>query len=323
MNFTPVEKIAAALLYEGYILYPYRPTAIKNLQRWNFGTLYPRVYAQAQTPQEPFRLIAECLVLPGGDASLDLKASFLQLIRRSQREPGALHPLTDLSLAWDEAVEINSEHNGLKLASLLGSPLIVPLAVSTDLRPILSISVQTLASGASRVHIELENDTALASASEARREEALSRSMVSAHLLLGLADGQFISLLEPPGRHAADAKACDNVGVFPVLAGKEPDRSIMLVSPIILYDYPKTAPESAGDFFDGTEMDEMLMLRVLTLSDGEKKEMRAADPRARRVLERVEALTGEEMLEAHGVIREMRELREPRSNSRGSWRATS
>ena len=45
MNFDGVEKIAAAILYEGYILYPYRPTAIKNRQRWNFGTLYPRVYA--------------------------------------------------------------------------------------------------------------------------------------------------------------------------------------------------------------------------------------------------------------------------------------
>jgi hypothetical protein len=54
MNFASVEKIAAAVLYEGYILYPYRATAIKNRQRWNFGTLYPRIYAEAQRPQEPF-----------------------------------------------------------------------------------------------------------------------------------------------------------------------------------------------------------------------------------------------------------------------------
>ena len=57
---------------------------------------------------------------------------------------------------------------------------------------------------------------------------------------------------------------------------------MMLCSPIILYDYPKIAPESAGDFFDGTEMDEMLTLRVLTLTDAEKQEMRNGDPRARR-----------------------------------------
>jgi hydrogenase maturation protease len=134
--------------------------------------------------------------------------------------------------------------------------------------------------------------------------------MVSAHLVLGLAGAEFISLLEPPDAFAADAKSCVNTGVFPVLAGHEPDRSLMLVSPIILYDYPKTAPESRGDFFDGTEMDEMLSLRVLTLTDEEKAEMRSGDPRARLILERTESLTGEQMLAAHGVIRQMRGVSE-------------
>jgi hydrogenase maturation protease len=136
--------------------------------------------------------------------------------------------------------------------------------------------------------------------------------MVSAHLLLGVANAEFVSLLEPEDRFAEDVKGCTNNGVFPVLAGEQPDRSIMLVSPIILYDYPQVAAESRGDFFDGTEMDEMLTLRVLTLTDEEKEEMRRGDPRARRILERTEAITGEEMLEAHGVIRQMRELRDVR-----------
>jgi len=94
-----------------------------------------------------------------------------------------------------------------------------------------------------------------------------------------------------------------------VLVGDEPDRSMMFCSPIILYDYPKIAPESEGDFFDGTEMDEMLTLRVLTLTDAEKQEMRSGDPRARKILERTEALTSEAMLKAHGVIRGLREIR--------------
>src|SRR5580692_4580224 len=82
MNFDGAEKIAAAILYEGYILYPYRPTAIKNRQRWNFGTLYPRVYAEAQRPVEPFRLVVECLAIPEPDGSLEIKISFLQLLRQ-------------------------------------------------------------------------------------------------------------------------------------------------------------------------------------------------------------------------------------------------
>ena len=101
MNFDGVEKIAAAILYEGYILDPYRPTAIKNRQRWNFGTLYPRVYAQAQRPEEPFRLVADCLLVADAQATLGLRLRFLQLIRQQQ----TVTELTDPSLAWDEAVE--------------------------------------------------------------------------------------------------------------------------------------------------------------------------------------------------------------------------
>ena len=73
MNFESVEKIAAAILYEGYILYPYRPTAVKNRQRWNFGTLYPQIYAEAQRPAEPYRLVAECLAMVGGQATTMVK----------------------------------------------------------------------------------------------------------------------------------------------------------------------------------------------------------------------------------------------------------
>src|SRR5665213_525892 len=112
MNFAEVEKIAAAILYEGYILYPYRPTAIKNRQRWNFGTLYPRVYAEAQRPQEPFRLIAECVVEAGAeDATLDLKIQFLQLIRQAKdtSTPPDMGALSDPSLEWEEAIERKSE----------------------------------------------------------------------------------------------------------------------------------------------------------------------------------------------------------------------
>jgi len=116
-------------------------------------------------------------------------------------------------------------------------------------------------------------------------------------------------LLDPGETYRESAAACSNQGVFPVLAGDEPERSIMLCSPIILYDYPKIAPESEGDFFDGTEMDEMLTLRVLTLTDAEKQEMLNGDPRARRILERTEALTSDAMLKAHGVIRGLRDIR--------------
>ena len=299
MNFAAVEKIAAAILYEGYILYPYRPTAIKNRQRWNFGTLYPRVYAQAQRPEEPYRLVAECLVTADAEATLDVRLRFLQLLRRPHAS----------ALAWDEAVERTSEHTNLLLTDLITSPLSLQLRMDADLQIDLSIRVQVLENGTAKLRIEVQNASHLPSGAGATREEALPLSFVSAHLLLGIAQGQFVSLLDPGETYRESAAACSNLGVFPVLAGEEPERSIMLCSPIILYDYPKIAPESEGDFFDGTEMDEMLTLRVLTLTDAEKQEMQNGDPRARRILERTEALTSDAMLKAHGVIRALRDIR--------------
>ncbi len=305
MNFDGAEKIAAAILYEGYILYPYRPTAIKNRQRWNFGTLYPRVYAQAQRPEEPFRLVAECLMVAEEAASLGVRLRFLQLVRPE----ASLPPLTDPSLAWEEAVEHTSEHSNLRLHELLASPLTLTVAATPELQIELTISAQKLADGSLKLRLEVQNVSPLASGTGAKRDEALPASFVSAHLLLGITGGAFISLLDPDEAYRGSVAACSNHGVFPVLVGEEPERSMMFCSPIILYDYPKIAPESAGDFFDGTEMDEMLTLRVLTLTDAEKQEMQNGDPRARRILERTEALTNDAMLKAHGIIRELRDIR--------------
>jgi hypothetical protein len=311
MNFDGVEKIAAAILYEGYILYPYRPTAIKNRQRWNFGTLYPRVYAEAQRPQEPFRLIAECLAVADAKASLDLRISFLQLVPTQHEDE-----LTDPSLAWDEAVERTSEHAGLRVNDLITFPLSRTLSLDgdRDLQIELSIGAERLQDGVCKLRFEVQNTSSLPSGAGAKRDEALALSFVSAHLLLGINGGEFVSLLDPDPAYREAVASCCNTGVFPVLVGEQPPvparrGRMMFCSPIILYDYPKIAPESEGDFFDGTEMDEMLTLRVLTLTDAEQREMRNGDPRARKILERTEGLTPDALLKAHGVIRGLREIR--------------
>jgi hypothetical protein len=131
-------------------------------------------------------------------------------------------------------------------------------------------------------------------------------SMLSTHTLLAVREGAFVSLLDPPEQYSAAAAACRNVATWPVLAGREGEHSLMLSSPIILYDYPQIAPESAGDFFDGTEIDEILTLRVLTLSEEEKQEVRAGDERARDIVDRTEALPAEAFAKMHGAIRGLR-----------------
>jgi hydrogenase maturation protease len=141
-------------------------------------------------------------------------------------------------------------------------------------------------------------------------DAVLMRTFASAHAVLHVREGEFVSLLEPPDDLAEAAAACRNTGVWPVLVGGEArrERDTMLASPIILYDYPKIAPESAGDLFDGAEIDEILTLRIMTMTDAEKAEMRQVDDYARRILERTEAMPPEQLMKMHGTVRELRPL---------------
>lgn len=143
------------------------------------------------------------------------------------------------------------------------------------------------------------------------RDEALMRSLVSTHTILAVRSGEFVSLLDPPEGLRNYATACENVGTYPVLVGEQGERDLMLSSPIILYDYPQIAEESAGDLFDSTEIDEILTLRILTLTDEEKREMREVDDRARRILERTETLPPEQLMKLHGAVRGLRPVRTP------------
>jgi len=142
------------------------------------------------------------------------------------------------------------------------------------------------------------------------REQALLRSLASTHTILGIQDGTFVSAVDPPESLRELAAHCQNIGTWPVLLGEEGQRDTMLSSPIILYDYPQIAPESSGDLFDGTEIDEILSLRIMTMTDDEKREMRQSDERARQILERTETLPVEQLMKLHGALRGLRPLKE-------------
>jgi hypothetical protein len=157
--------------------------------------------------------------------------------------------------------------------------------------------------GVYRVTARILNQTELNKPSCTDHESVVLQSLVSAHTILNVTDGNFVSLLEPPDELRAAAAVCQNVGTWPVLAGEKEQRKSMLSSPIILYDYPEVAPESPVDLFDGTEIVEILTLRIMTMTDPEKEEMRHADERARRILERTESLPPEHLAKLHGALR--------------------
>jgi hypothetical protein len=149
------------------------------------------------------------------------------------------------------------------------------------------------------VTVRIVNETPLAAAGD----DLNARSFVSPHTVLGVRGGEFVSMLDPPESLRLLAADCRNVGTWPVLVGEPGSRDTMLSSPIILYDYPRVAPESPGDFFDGTEIDELLALRILTLTSDEKRQMRAADGRANALLDRIEALDESQLARLHGAKR--------------------
>lgn len=335
MIFSAIEAVADAVLFEGYILYPYRPSAIKNRQRWNFGTLYPRAFAETQNPPERWRFQSEILLEASSGSRLTARVRFLQLTapaESSQQDPTGsweegfarsrtLGPLTLQQLL--AGVEHDFDLTTLAPEEVTAAPTTFhekPRRASLTLRaePLEDHSAQASAP-LYRLHAEFANlspASPLESFARNPTEKPVQNQVqdiafTSAHLLLALEAGSFVSLLDPPPQLAAAANTCSQHGVFPVLVGPPGDLTRVLCSPIILYDHPEIAPESRGDFFDGTEMDEMLALRVLTLTDDEKAAMRHGDPHARAILERTETLPGEQLARVHGAIRGLRHTTQP------------
>jgi hypothetical protein len=353
MNLEAVDKIAKAVLYEGYMLYPYRPSSVKNQQRWNFGVLCPRSYSEAQNGTEAWTMQTECLVEGDSHTGLEVRVRFLQLVARSVGElttpvsellPVGLPEIrcSEMLLVngrryqpWQEAIEREVLVPPCNVEMLARAPIrqefsfpaeeqIEPLRESDDrivgillrTRNALSGQVEVTAvvrdEGIFQLRVVIRNTTCLAMPSQATRDEALMCALVSTHTILGVQDGRFVSLLAPPASVAEIAADCKNVGTWPVLVGDEGQCDTLLSSPIILYDYPQIAPESAGDLFDGTEIDEILSLRIMTLTDDEKREMSQSDDRARQMLERTESMPAEQFMKLHGVLRSLRPIKEAR-----------
>ena len=344
MNLDRVEKIAEAVLYEGYMLYPYRASAVKNQQRWNFGVLCPRAYSEQQNGTEAWTMQTECLFQCDSSTRLNAKIRFLQIVDRSlgklSRQLRSLpsdqqiefEPVNQLVvdgrtyIPWQEAREREvvaltqvparrpSRHSlpfefnaGKEIEPLHNSSgLIVGIVIREwkNLSGSVEVELLTCQNGLNKVTVSIRNLTA--GHSQQSRTDALLHSFLSLHTILHLENGQFVSLLDPPEALKGMAEECANVGTWPILVGDPGERSTMLSSPIILYDYPQIAPESPGSLFDGTEIDEILSLRILAMTDQEKEEMRRCDERTRQILERTESMPPEQFMKLHGVLRELR-----------------
>jgi hypothetical protein len=355
MNQARVDQIASAVLYEGYILYPYRPS-VKNRQRWTFGGLVPRGFSQAQGDTEPWAMQTECLMTGGSGSMISASVRFLQLVSRligKYPKPFPDWPLEgaipcptveclrvgdQTFYTWQEAVEQVIDLGESSVAALALVPRRREFAIEAhrDRQPLqdpaemvmgdlvrdrrllegaVELSAIEVAAGVFRVTAKIENRTPMNEGSGASRDDALLQGMVSTHSVLSTRGGAFISMIDPPEAYRELAAGCRNVGCWPVLVGDLGDTDTILSAPIILYDYPQIAPESPGELFDGTEIDEILTLRIMTLTDDEKAAMAAVDERARAVLVRTESLEKEQLLGLHGTFRGLQPL--PGDHSHG------
>jgi hypothetical protein len=341
VNLEQVERIAEAVLYEGYMLYPYRHSSVKNQQRWNFGVLYPPSWSDTQFSSDRSSMQTECLLKTDSVTRLTVKVRFLHIVQRSIAKvtaqpatPGEpdLERVDRLELAgrvyqpWQEALERELSYDGLDPADFCTmEPLLFSFPAGKDIEYLRdehgqisgaiirtwkalngSVEIRSLNCHDEVVRLTVqvdnltENDPTV-TFSSATREDTLLHSLVSAHTILGTENGEFLSLLEPPTGFEDSVAQCHNLGTWPVLATESADA--MLSSPIILYDHPQIAPESAGNLFDSTEIDEILSLRILTLTEEEKREMRQSDDRTRGILERTENMPEEQFMKLHGILR--------------------
>jgi hypothetical protein len=289
MKFAQARRIADAVLYEGYVLYPYRPSSIKNRFRWQFGVIAPRVWSEYGG--EPWEMQTECLVRPRPDSRIDITIRFLQVL---PNEDG-----------WEEGEERTIDLASIPLHELAAGRdfgiHVPPIRgiVCIELLPLPNVLLHKL-------RVRIENITDLADPATVDRATAIRHSLVGTHTLLAVENGEFVSLMDPPPEARSGAAVCRNLHTWPVLVGAEGDHATMLSSPIILHDYPAIAPESQGDFCDATEIDELLTLRVMTLTDEEKREASNADERARRIIERSDSIPPEIFERLHGAIRSVR-----------------
>jgi hypothetical protein len=333
MSVRQAGQIADAVLFEGYLLYPYRASAAKNRFRWQVGLVTPRAFSEA-AGSDPWFTHTECLaeIRPGASLTITVRALHVQhrvVEDAVDPERDAWRAVDTLVvderplITWDEAVVVELAREALLDRSPRDWRWPWALDAARDVETVHDRSgrlacrvvrrrepVTALVRVATepcgpfvKIVVRVENLTACAARALGERDAALRQSLAGVHTVLAVEGGAFVSLLDPPADATPHVAACRNAHTWPVLAGDPGSRNVMLSAPIILYDYPAVAPESPGDSFDATEIDELLTWRVRTLTDEEKREARATDDRAARIIDRAEAAEPSDLQRLHGAVR--------------------
>jgi hypothetical protein len=327
--FDAARGIANAILYEGYLLYPYTASASKNKMRWQFGVVVPKAYEAAGTLERGEQHtefvvdVTETTRIQGLLRFLHVDARIVEALHgdtyvevASLDVDGARH------LSFDETVECEVPLR-LDLASHRTVTVPVAYPAKRDVEELrdksgtlvgrtvrqqwplsgtFTLATEMLANPAIRkLVITCENTSEIVTAKE--RGEVLRTAFISTHTLLAIEDGAFLSPIDPPEYAEAATGTLANRCPWPILMGDgklDAQRSpIAMSTPIVLGDFPELGKKTEADAFDGTEIDELLTLSVLSLSDAERAEARATDPRARAIVDRAERFGADDIARLH------------------------
>jgi hypothetical protein len=328
-------QVADAVLYEGYLLYPYRASSSKNQVRWQFGILGPPGAEAAGVGVEP-TVTAEVLLETSAGATLDLQLRFLQVQARSVERAadaarGGWEQVDELVVGgtrwipFHEAVSREIHVGDVPLDATSVHEVAVPGGEDVEVLydggtgvgrlvrtrwPVTGTVTVTPRPGQEPglvvAALRVDNSTGWTTGDRpgwTARDVAARYSFVGTHLLVTAQAARFVSLLDPPGHAAADAVSCTRHRCWPVMVADDAGTDAVLVSPIVIGDNPSIAPESSGDLFDSTEIDEILTLRVMTMTDQEKAEARGTDPRAAAIVDRCDTMTDDALALLHGARR--------------------
>ncbi|HEX2468576.1 MAG TPA: hypothetical protein VHJ54_10245 [Solirubrobacterales bacterium] len=282
-----LERLLDSLLYEGYALYPYTPGATKNATPTPFGIVYPPAYAEhSDATFDTLRM--ECVLESGPNARVRGSVRFLQA--EGERHQGTVRAL---DLPPTPLAELASSGRGEEFAFTGAEP------VQGRVR----MRATQLGGGLGRVALCVHNTTSVAGEAAGERTAALRSSLISTHVVLEAEAGRFISPLERKGPVGDAVAACRSVNTWPVLAS--PGDDAVVGAAIVLPDHPATAPESLGNLFDSTEIEEALLLHVHALSDGERAAIAEQDPAVVEMVERALTTGREDILALHGRLEEV------------------
>jgi hypothetical protein len=345
-DFEQLGAVADAVLYEGYLLYPYRRSSPKNRVRWQFGVLLPQDWVERESPVTPglsgsadsWYQQTECLVrIRRPDAVLRVRVRYLQMQHKQVEAagPDGRHrPVESLRtedgtahLTFEEAVPCETDLL-VAPADLLGREHSAPVGAAAgartevlpcgagrvvrrraEIRASTTLTAEPAGQDLVRLRVRTEN-TGRSDDPGVSRAGALRRALIATHTFIGGAGVEFVSATDPPAELAEQVGGCRNEFTFPVLGGTPPTgragtAPVLLSSPIILPDHPQIAPESPGDLHDAGEIDEILTLRTMLLTDEEKAEARATDARAAEIIDRVDTMPPEIFSRLHGAIRSL------------------